>query len=112
MNTMTYKGYAARLDYDDDDKIIVGRILGIRDIVTFHGEAVPEMERAFHEAVDDYLAACAKLGQAPDKPVSGRMMLRVPQEVHRAALMAAEASGKSLNQWAAEVLGKAASTQP
>ncbi|MEW5972216.1 MAG: type II toxin-antitoxin system HicB family antitoxin [Pseudomonadota bacterium] len=110
MNTMHYKGFTARLDYDDQDKIIVGRILGIRDIVTFHGESVPELERAFHESVDDYLAACAKLGQEPNKPASGRMMLRVPQEVHRAALMAAEASGKSLNQWAAEVLGKASAT--
>ena len=108
MNTMHYKGYTARLDYDDEDRIIVGRILGIRDIVTFHGEAVTELEHAFHEAVDDYLSACAKLGQEPNKPASGRLMLRVPQEVHHAALVAAGASGKSLNQWAAEVLGKAA----
>ena len=108
MNTMHYKGYTARLDYDDEDRIIVGRILGIRDIVTFHGEAVTELEHAFHEAVDDYLSACAKLGQEPNKPASGKLMLRVPQEVHHAALVAAGASGKSLNQWAAEVLGKAA----
>ena len=97
MNTMTYKGYIARLDYDDEDRVIVGRILGIRDIVRFHGEAV-----------DDYLEACAKLGQAPNKPASGKLMLRIPQEVHHASLVAAGAFGKSLNQWAAEVLGKAA----
>ncbi|WP_298217849.1 type II toxin-antitoxin system HicB family antitoxin [Halothiobacillus sp.] len=108
MNTMTYKGYTARLDYDDEDKLIVGRILGIRDIVSFHGEAVTEVEHAFHEAVDDYLEACAKLGQAPNKPASGKLMLRIPQEVHRAALIAAQASGKSLNQWAAETISKAA----
>ena len=108
MNTMTYKGYTARLDYDDEDRVIVGRILGIRDIVTFHGEAVAELEHAFHEAVDDYLNACAKLGQEPNKPASGKLMLRIPQEVHHAALVAAGASGKSLNQWAAEVLSKAA----
>ena len=108
MNTMHYKGYTARLDYDDEDKVIVGRILGIRDIVTFHGEAVAELEHAFHEAVDDYLSACAKLWQEPNKPASGKLMLRIPQEVHHAALVAAGASGKSLNQWAAEVLDKAA----
>ncbi len=108
MNTMTYKGYTARLDYDDEDKLIVGRILGICDIVSFHGEAVTELEHAFHEAVDDYLEACAKLGQAPNKPASGKLMLRIPQEVHRAALVAAQASGKSLNQWAAETINKAA----
>jgi len=110
MNTMTYKGYTARLDYDDEDRVIVGRILGIRDIVSFHGEAVAELEHAFHEAVDDYLEACAKLGQAPNKPASGKLMLRIPQEVHHAALVAAAASGQSLNQWASSVLGKAAHT--
>jgi predicted HicB family RNase H-like nuclease len=108
MNTMTYKGYTARLEYDDEDKVIAGRVLGIRDIVSFHGEAVTELEHAFHEAIDDYLEACAKLGQAPDKPASGKLMLRIPQEVHRAALVAAQASGKSLNQWAAETISKAA----
>ena len=108
MNTMHYKGYTARLDYDDEDKVIVGRILGIRDIVTIHGEAVAKLEHVFHEAVDDYLSACAKLGQEPNKPASGKLMLRIPQEVHHAALVAAGASGKSLNQWAAEVLDKAA----
>lgn len=105
---MTYRGYVARIEYDDNDKIFVGRIAGIRDIVSFHGESVAELERAFHESVDDYLDACAKLGQSPDKPASGKLMLRVPPEVHRAALIAAEASGTSLNQWAAKVLADAA----
>lgn len=107
-SVMTYRGYVARIEYDDNDKIFVGRIAGIRDIVSFHGESVAELERAFHESVDDYLDACAKLGQSPDKPASGKLMLRVPPEVHRAALIAAEASGTSLNQWAAKVLADAA----
>jgi predicted HicB family RNase H-like nuclease len=105
---MTYRGYVARIEYDDLDKILVGRIAGIRDIVSFHGDSVAELERAFHASVDDYLDACAKLGQSPDKPASGKLMLRVPPEVHRAALIAAEASGASLNQWATKVLADAA----
>jgi predicted HicB family RNase H-like nuclease len=108
MNAMTYRKYAARIDYDDQDKIFVGHLAGIRDLVGFHGKSVDELERAFHEAVDDYLNACERLSQSPEKPVSGRMMLRVPPEVHRAALRAAELSGKSLNQWAAEVMRDAA----
>lgn len=108
-NAMTYKGFTARIEYDDDDAIFHGRLLGIRDVVGFHAESVHELREAFHEAVDDYLETCAVLSKTPDKPASGRMMLRVPQEIHRAALVAAEASGKSLNQWAADVLGKAAS---
>jgi predicted HicB family RNase H-like nuclease len=108
MNTMTYKGYTTTMEYDAVDKVIVGRILGIRDRIAFHGESVAAFEANFHESVDDYLAACEEFGKKPDKPASGRLMLRVPPAVHSAALAAARASGESLNQWAAKVLASAA----
>lgn len=107
MNTLTYKGYAARVEFDAEDRLFHGRVAGIRDIVTFQGESVKELLAAFEEAVDDYLETCEKLGQQPNKPFSGRMMLRLPPETHAAAAMAAEANGKSLNQWASEVIDKA-----
>jgi predicted HicB family RNase H-like nuclease len=107
MNAMKYKGYAARIEFDADDRIFVGHLAGIRDIVGFHGSSVAELEIAFHEAVDDYLAACQKLGQQPHKPASGKLLLRVPPEIHSAAIMAAESEGKSLNQWATHVLEEA-----
>jgi len=105
---MTYKGYTARIEYDDSDRIFVGRLAGIRDIVGFHASSVDELQAAFRESVDDYVQACEKLGQTPQKPASGKLMLRVAPEIHRAALVAAQASGKSLNQWAAHVLQSAA----
>ena len=108
MNAMTYKGYAARIEYDDADRIFVGRLAGIRDIVGFHASTVDALQAAFHESVDDYVDACEKLGQPPQKPASGKLMLRVAPEVHSAALIAAQASGVSLNQWAAKVLQQAA----
>ncbi|HQS01793.1 MAG: antitoxin HicB [Halothiobacillus sp. 24-54-40] len=108
MNSMTYNGYTARVEFDDRDNLFVGRLLGVSDVVGFHADTVNDLRAAFIEAVDDYLDTCAKIGKAPEKPASGKLMLRIPQEVHRAALMAAQASGKSLNQWAAETLGKAA----
>jgi predicted HicB family RNase H-like nuclease len=108
MNTLRYKNYSARVEYDPDDRLFVGHLAGIRDIVGFHGASVDELESAFHEAVDDYLSMCEKLGQSPEKPASGKLMLRVPPEVHRAALIAAEISGVSLNQWATKVLAQAA----
>lgn len=107
-NTMTYKGYAARVEYDDEDGILTGRIAGIRDGVGFHAESVEELKKAFHEAVDDYVATCARIGKDPQKPYSGRVMFRVDPEVHRKAALAAELSGKSLNQWAEDVLNRAA----
>ena len=107
MKTMTYKGYAARIEYSDEDGCFVGHIAGIKDVVGFHGESVAELRAAFREAVDDYLATCERLGRAPLKPYSGKLMLRIPPEVHARAAMMAEAQGKSLNQWAAEVLEEA-----
>lgn len=108
MNTMTYKGYAARIEYSEEDSCFVGHIVGIRDVVGFHGDSVGELRTAFKEAVDDYLESCEKIGQSPNKPYSGKLMLRVPPEVHAAVATAARVSGKSINQWAAEMLSKAA----
>ncbi len=108
MNTMSYNGFAARVEFDAEDRIFVGHVAGIRDIVGFDGTSVAELEAAFHDAVDDYLAACKKLGQTPDKPYSGRVMLRLPPEVHARASAAAQVQGMSFNQWAAQVLDTAA----
>jgi predicted HicB family RNase H-like nuclease len=108
LNTMTYKGYTSRIDFDDRDDLLVGRLLGIQDVVSFHADSVAQLRDAFHEAVDDYLQTCEKIGKPPQKPASGKLMLRVPPEVHGSALIAAQAAGKSLNQWAAEVLATAA----
>lgn len=108
MNHMNYRGYTARMDFDAEDKIIVGRVIDIDDIITFHGVSVAEFEAAFHTAVDGYIHACEQLGQAADKPVSGRMMLRVNPVVHAAAVKASARSGQSLNKWAEKVLGEAA----
>ena len=106
--TMTYKGYAARIEYVDEDGIFTGRIAGIRDGVGFHADTVEGLREAFREAVEDYIETCAKIGKEPQKTYSGRVMFRVSPDVHRKAALAAELSGKSLNQWAEEVLARAA----
>ena len=108
MNTMIYKGYKARMDFDIEDKIIVGRVLDIDDIITFHGTSVAEFEDAFQSAIDSYIEACKRLGQEPERPASGRMMLRVDPAVHAAAVRASARNGQSLNNWAEQVLLQAA----
>jgi predicted HicB family RNase H-like nuclease len=108
MNTMTCKGYTARVEYDERDDLFVGRILGIRNIISFHGQTVGELRMEFEHAVKDYLADCKEQGLQPEKPASGKLLLRVPPELHGRAMVAAQAAGKSLNQWATEVLGRAA----
>ena len=107
MKPMRYKGYSARVEYSDEDGCFVGRVAGIRDILTFHGESVAEVRQAFEEALDFYLESCAERGEMPNKPYSGKLLLRVAPEVHAAVANAAEVSGQSINQWAAERLSEA-----
>ena len=71
INSMSYKGYTACMVFDAEDKIIVGRVQDIDDIISFHGESVAEFESKFHAAIEDYLAASRELGSAPEKPASG-----------------------------------------
>jgi predicted HicB family RNase H-like nuclease len=107
MNAMNYKGYAARIEYSDEDDCLVGHIAGINDVVGFHADSVPKLHAAFEEAVDDYLETCKKAGRPPQKPYSGKIMLRVTPEIHARAAMLAEAHGKSLNSWVTDLLSGA-----
>src|SRR4029077_4181735 len=104
MSTMNHKGYAARVEYDDEDGLFFGRVAGIRDGVNFHGETVAELRQAFHEAVDGYLDVCKRAGKDPQKPYSGQIMVRVDPAVHARAALAAELAGKSLAKWTEERL--------
>ena len=108
MNTMSYKGYTASMVFDAEDKVIIGRVLDIDDIIAFHGESVAEFESGFRAVVDDYIAASETLGSPPEKPASGNLMLRIAPTVHAAALRAAAQNGTSLNKWAEQALGQAA----
>jgi len=108
MSAMSYKGQTARIEFSEADNLFVGRLLGITDVVGFHADNVTELRVAFEEAVDDYLETCARIGKAPNVTANGKLMLRVAPDVHSAALIAAQASGVSLNQWAARVLQAAA----
>jgi predicted HicB family RNase H-like nuclease len=111
MSALAHKGHVARIEFDPEDMIFVGRLAGINDVVGFHAKSVEELTTAFHKAVDDYIETCAKIGKAPEKPFSGKVMFRVDPAVHAKAALAAELSGKSLNQWAEEALREAAARE-
>lgn len=104
MNSLKYKGYTARIDFDPEDDIFVGRVVGIRDIIGFHGENARELRQAFEEAVDHYLASCKKLKIKPQKSFSGKFVVRLSPEVHEKVALAAAATHKSLNSWIEDVL--------
>lgn len=107
MSAMSYMGYSARIEYDDDDGIFFGRIVGINDVVGFHANTVDALRIAFHDAVDDYLATCAKVGKEPDREYSGKVMLRLDPELHARIAKRAELAGLSINQWGERVFSQA-----
>lgn len=96
-NTMTYKGYVAAIQYSDEDGCFIGRILGIHDIVSFEGENVEDLRVDFRNAVDSYLATCAEIGKKPECQRSGKLLVRLPSELHYQLAVQAESSGESIN---------------
>ena len=109
MNEMTYKGYTARIEYSHEDNCLVGRLAGIRDLISFHADNVADLRKKFEISVDDYLEYCASRGRKPQRPASGKISLRVPPDVHSQINVAAEVAGKSVNQWITDTLVKACS---
>ena len=101
---MNYKGYNGKVEFDDKAGIFYGEVIGLRDVVTFKGISVKELQKSFKESIDDYLAFCKRMDKTPDVPVSGRLILRVPQELHSRASVVAKAEGISLNSWVTEAV--------
>jgi len=104
---LNYKGYVGHAEFDDEAGLFHGEVVDLRDVVTFQGRSVEELEQAFRDSVDDYLEFCSQRGEEPDKPFSGRLMLRLPPPLHRRVYVRARREGKSLNQWIAEKLEQA-----
>jgi predicted HicB family RNase H-like nuclease len=101
---MKYKGYTAQIEIDEIAGILFGKVLDIRDTITFQGNTVKELEREFHNSVEDYLSWCEELGEQPDKPFSGKLPFRTTPENHRQIYLAAKKAHKSINAWMDEVL--------
>ncbi len=96
---MTYKGYSAYVEFDDEAGIFHGEVLDTKDVITFQGTSVSELRKAFKGSVDDYLEFCKERGEEPDKPFSGKFILRVPKELHRNIYIKAIKSGQSINNF-------------
>ncbi|MCD9024284.1 type II toxin-antitoxin system HicB family antitoxin [Cohnella silvisoli] len=101
---MEYKGYIGRVEYDDEAKILHGEVINIRDVITFQATNVDDIESAFRDSVNDYIDFCAEEGEEPEKPFSGKFVVRLTPEQHRLISLAAKVSDKSLNSWVTEHL--------
>ena len=111
MNMMTYNGYHGRIAYDDEQQIFHGEIANIRHVVTFQGKTVAALKKAFKESLEDYLELCAESGIKPEKPLSGKFVVRVGPEVHRDVKLAAASTRKSINTWVTEIVSRAAEAE-
>jgi predicted HicB family RNase H-like nuclease len=96
---MKYKGYTGVVTYEEDARIFHGEVIGTRDVITFQGKSVDQIEAAFRDSIDDYLEFCASRNEQPDKPLSGKFMLRISVDLHRQLYQNAVKEGKSLNVW-------------
>ena len=101
---LKYKGYTGHVEFDDESGIFQGEVLDLRDVITFQRKSVEEIEQAFRDSVDDYLEFSEERGKEPDKPFSGRLMVRLPPHLHREVYLTARREGKSLNPWITERL--------
>jgi predicted HicB family RNase H-like nuclease len=103
---MEYKGYFARVEFDDEANIFHGEVINLRDLITFEGESVDELRKAFTDSVEDYLEFCNERGEDPEKPYSGKFLVRVGPELHKTLVIQARKNGKSLNTWVNEALNQ------
>ena len=103
---MEYKGYLAKVEFDDDANLFHGKVINTRDLITFEGDCVADLRQALVDSVEDYLDFCAQRGEKPDKPYSGKLLIRTDPDLHKRLSMMANQEGISINQWVNRVLEK------
>jgi predicted HicB family RNase H-like nuclease len=101
---MTYKGYEAIVEFDEEAKILSGEVINTRDVITFQADSADQVETAFHESVDDYIAFCKERGEEPEKPFSGIFSVRMTPEQHRQVALEARRRGMSINAYVVDRL--------
>ncbi len=101
---MEYKGYYGKVELDEEAEIFHGEVINVKDVITFEGKSVEELKQAFQDSVDDYLAFCKERGEEPEKPYSGRFVIRADPELHKKIACEAKKKGKSLNLYVNEAL--------
>lgn len=98
MRELEYKGYIGSAEVDTEARVLVGRLLFIRDVIGYSATEVQGLEVAFHEAVDEYLQACLDHGDQPELPCKGSFNVRIDPHLHRSASLLARARNVTLNK--------------
>jgi predicted HicB family RNase H-like nuclease len=105
-NVLEHKGYTGSVEFSDEDEVFFGKIVGIRDLVTFEADSVVKLKKAFRDAVEDYIATCKELGKDPDKEYKGSFNVRLKPKIHRLAAIKSATLKMSLNQFVEKVIEK------
>lgn len=103
---MKYKNYIGHVEYDSEAKLFHGEVIGLKDVITFQGTTVNEIEQAFKNSIDDYLGWCKERGEQPEKSFSGNLRLRINPGLHARLAQEAYQQGLSLNTLISEKLKK------
>ncbi len=99
MGKLKYKGYIGSVEYSEDDKCLFGKVQGLHGtLISYEGTTVDEITEDFKGAIDDYLESCKARGIEPAKPFSGRLVLRMPSELHEKVAVMAAAAGTTINE--------------
>lgn len=101
---MEYKGYIGAVQFDEEAEIFHGEVINLKDVITFQSDSVAGLKREFYASVDDYLEFCRERDEAPEKPFSGKLTLRLNPELHRRLYLRSRKEKKSLNNWITEAL--------
>ncbi|PKO01807.1 MAG: toxin-antitoxin system HicB family antitoxin [Chloroflexi bacterium HGW-Chloroflexi-5] len=101
---MKYKDYDSVITFDEEAKLFHGEVINIRDVITFQGSSVDDLEKAFHQSVDDYLDFCDSRGELPEKPFSGKLIVRISPQLHREVSLKAKKESVSVNHLISEAL--------
>ena len=104
---MRYKGYEASVEFDEKAEIFFGKVLNTSDVITFQSESSKELMKEFQESVDEYLAFCENLGEEPEKPFSGKILVRLGENLHKEVALIASRKKTSINTYIVTVLSDA-----
>ena len=107
MKHITHKGYRGTVEYNSEDDLLIGKVVGIKDVVVYHGSTTDEIKANFAEAVESYLITCKELGKRPDREYKGQFVVRIDTSLHRKVANLAEEEGTSLNKYIENLLVKA-----
>ena len=108
MKPFEYKGYIGSIEYSEDDETLFGKVINIKSsLISYESESIKELKVEFERSVEFYLDTCKNNGRDPQKPMNGRVTLRLPHDLHMEAIVAAQTEEISLNTFILQAVGKA-----